>query len=260
MNTKFIEELSQRIGIKAEELAKGLESEDSNIELPKGKFWTDEDIDSLKDNVGKAKYDEAKIASSEMLLKELSRDAGLETIKDKNKFVEAFKSKILEEAKVEPQQKQKELEEVIENLRLSLKTKDDEINSIKKQFEETSLKSKVISYLPDLPEHVGLTKDEAMSLFFIKHKIEGDAVIKDGKPLKDNLERNLQLKDAVDLFVQERKWNDNFKGREQKPNYSQVKSIGDFEGLLKEKGIREGSAEANALLATLAKENPDILN
>ena len=143
--------------------------------------------------------------------------------------------------------------------------KDTAIDDIQNSVKQKESRYKVQSLFPDLPENTGLTKDEATSLFFMNAEIREDGVYKNGALLKDNLERPISLEDAVTGFVTEKGWNKVPTGRGGgatggNPPAGKPKTFEEFEATLKEKGLTLGSAEANALLQEVAKDNPEILD
>lgn len=266
MNKKLIEELAGMLNLNAEELAKGIASEeDTSITLPKGTLLSDSDLETLKDNHGKQRYDAGKAAEREVLYKNLSKEAGLETIKNHDEFIKAYQAKILEEAQIEPEKKVNELSQTVESLQAKLQEKDTEFVKLQDTYKQKDTRFQVQSLMPELPQGLGLNKDEATSLFFISHEIKEDGVYKNGQLLKDNLERPIAFDQAVTSFVSDRGWNATPEGRGGganggKGSTSKITSYEDYEAVVKEKGYTIGSAEANALLQEAAKENPQILD
>lgn len=267
MNKKFIETLAGKLKLDAEALAQTIASEEeATLELPEGDFYAKTDIETLKDNYGKERYEAGKVAEREVTYKNLSREVGLETIKDHSEFVKAYQDKILKDAKVEPEKKVAELSESVSKLQKQLEEKDGEIQNIQNSVKQKETDYKLASSFPDLPEGLGLTKAEAMSLFKMNMEVKEDGVYKNGQLLKDNLERPLSLEQAVSSYVTEKGWTkpEPPKGRGggagNQPAKPTITTIEEFESHLKEKGLTTGSAEANALLTEIAKENPEILN
>ena len=260
-----IDKLAGMLTIDAEVLAKAITDEkEVDITIPDLKFFKNEDLELLLDNRGKERYEAGKTAEREMLFKDLSKEAGLETIKDKNDFIKAYKGKILEEAKIEPEKKVKELETSLANLQKQVQEEQTKYVNLESQIKTEKTKFKVQSLIPEIPETVGLNKEEATSLFFMNYEVKDDGVYKNGTLLKDNLERPLDITQAVTGFLAEKGWNKQPSGRgggaPGAGGNFKITTMEEFQAHLKEKGIQEGSAEANSLLAKVAKETPEILN
>lgn len=267
LSKKGIEALAGALKLKVEDLTKVLSSEDEqDLELPKLEIFTSDEFETFKENLkdshGKAKYDEGKTASREMLLKEMSKEVGFEnTVKDPNEFINKFKSSILETAKVEPNKKVQELETSLSNLQSKLDEKDNEISKILNQYKEKEVKLKVQTLFPDLKDKLGLTKDDMATLFFNKgYEVKDDGVYKDGQILKDARERNLTIEETVKNFITERNWTTEQPsgrggGSQGKGTSSTLPTtLEEYETYIKEKGINAGSVEANALLKEVAKQ------
>lgn len=262
MNKKVIGQIAGMLKLDAEVLAQGLSQEDGEIELPKGTFFTDVDLTTLKDNHGKERYDAGATASREMLLKEISKEAGLETIKDKNEFLKAYQAKILKEANVEPEKKVSELEASLEKLRTDLTEKDKSIEQLKSQYSQKETAFKVEGLIPELPETIGLTKQEARDLFFLQHEIKEDGIYRNGQKLKDAMEGALDLDKAVQSYVSEKGWDKKAPagrgGGAGGQSSDTPTTLAEYESHIKEKGFHPGSREAQAVLAKVVGANPEI--
>ena len=267
MNKKVLEQLAGALKFDAELLAKSLssENEDEKIELPK--LFTESDVNSIKENLGKERYDAGATASREMTLKELSDLAGFnERVKDKEAFVSKFKEQILADASVEPNKKVDDLQASLEKLQGVVSQKDQEIVDLQQGFKQKEVKFKASSLI-EVPENIGLSKDEAISLFFMNHEIKDDGIYKNGEKLKDSVENSLSLEDAVKGFVSEKGWDKEPtpRGRgggsgSNNPHSTTPTSLDEFEKYAKEKGLTVGSQDYNSALHEMAKENPAILN
>jgi len=256
-----IELIEKSLGLAAGTIAEGIQSEEeTTINISEGTFISTADLETLKDNVRKDGYDTGAEASREMTLKDLSKSAGLETVKDPKKFLDAYKATILEKANIEPTQKITDLEASIQNLQNTIQEKDNDYAKLQGDYEQKNLYSKVESFIPQLPENLGLKKNEVVDLFMRNYEITEDGIKKGDTILKDNMEKALGLDKVVDSFVTERGWKVAPTGRgggagggEAKPS-----TMADFKALIAEKGYNEGSMEANAVLSEMIKENPDL--
>lgn len=266
MNKKVIEILAGALKLKVEDLTQVLASEtEVDFKIPETiKIFTDSELETIKDNHGKDKYDEGKTASREMLLKEMSKDAGFEsTVKDAKEFVKTYKANILKDATIEPNEKIADLESSINTLQESLRGKDADYSALEEKVKTRATRGEAYKLIPELAKEMGLSRDEATSLFFMKHEIREDGIYKDGVKLKDKLENSLSLTDAVKGYVSDKGWDKDpaatgsgFK----KPTDKAASSLDEYEAIIKEKGLNPGSMEANALLREMATKNPEILN
>ncbi len=271
MNKKVIEILAGTLNLKVEELTKAIETEgEVDFKLPEGsRFLTTEEVETIKDNHGKTRYDAGKSAGSEMLLKDLSEKVGFEeTVKDADKFISTYKSNILEQAKVEPNKKVTELETSLEKLRNQLTEKDSAYESLQNTVKVEKKMLEAQSYIPELPDTLGLKKSEAANLLLNGVEIKEDGIYRNGELLKDNMEKAVSLEDFVKESVSKRGWGEQVPaGRGGgsgasgggAPSTSLPKTMEEFESVLKEKGLHAGSAEAQALLTEAAKETPEML-
>lgn len=266
LSKKGIESLAGALKLKVEDLTQVLTSEDEkDLELPKLEIFTSEEFETFKENLkdahGKAKYDEGKTASREMLLKEMSKEVGFENpIKDANEFISKFKSSILETAKIEPNKKVQELETSLSNLQSKLDDKDNEISKILNDYKQKETRIKVQSLFPDLSDKIGINQEDMTTLFFNKgYEIKDDGIYKEGHILKDARENPLKLNDVVNGFIAERKWTvEKLEGRgggaQGKSSISNLPTnLDEYDAYIKAKGINPGSVEANALLKEIAK-------
>lgn len=113
--------INATFGVTADELAQAISDEQEvKLELPEGRFLTTENEAKLLDNHGKKKYDEGKSKT----LKDVFDG------KTKDDFLNDFKANVLAEANLEPNQKLREKEEILNDLRTKLQNKDNEIERI----------------------------------------------------------------------------------------------------------------------------------
>ena len=260
------DKLAGMLGLNAEDFAKGWASEEEvDVTIAEGRFLTTAQENTLKDNHGKTRYDAGAEASREMLLKDMSKKVGFEeTIKDSTKWIDAFKTNILKEANIEPNKKLEDANTSIDNLRKQITEKDGDYLVLQKEVTKNQVKFDVKSFIPKMPEGLGVTKDDAANIYFMSHEVKEDGVYKNGALQKDNMEKTLTTQESVNSFITEKKWNAaDPKGRGGGSGGSgsgAPTTMEDYEATLKEKGFSPGSAEANALLSQIAKEHPEILD
>lgn len=275
MNKELIKSLSTLLGLDVEELTKGLTEEKSDFKLKDGlkvysaddKIFTQEQVEQIKDNHGKTRYDAGKLAGSEMLMKDVAKAQGFdESINDSEKFITAFKSKILEEAKMKPDEKVSELEKSLENLRSKLGEKDKSIESLQGQITSSKRVYEIQSFLPSIPESLNISRADATDLYMKGREFKEDGIYLNGNRLVDETEKPITVEQDVKSWFEGKGWgSENFAGRGGGAgggtggDSGLPKTMEEYESHLKQKGINAGSAEANALLAEVAEKHPEIL-
>lgn len=257
MNKKLIQSIAKLAKVQdVEAFTKALESEqdtDFDLGLDNLVVRTKDEDSQIKQNI----IDEVKPQhwkeATEIQIKNMRKDLGLEFEgKTPENFISAFKAKILEEAKVEPNQKITELESSLESLRGKLGEKDTEIEGLKNSFSTTERNYKALSIIPELK---GLTKEEALILYNSTHEIKEDGIYRNGEKLKDNMEKAISYEDSLKAFVEEKGWNNpepptgRGGGAQGGGNDTTLPTnMEEFESYIKEKGYNVGSQEANAIL------------
>ena len=269
MNKKLAQSIAKLAKVSdVDGFIEALQSEsDTDFELPKVVVRTADEEESFKTNLLDNAKGETTKAAREILIKNMKKEIGLEFEgKKPEDFITNYKKHILDEAKIEPNKKIQELTESNDTLRKKLEDKDGEFDQLKSSYADKELKLNTQSFIPTLPESLGLNKSEASSLFFMSHEIKDGQVYKNGELLKNANEKPLTHKEAVDAFVTEKNWiEDDPSGRgggsgNSRDSGGDGLTLQDFEDACTEKGLKMGSAEANALLDEMAKENPEILN
>ena len=239
LSKEQMDSIAVMTGIKADVLAQAISDEkEVKLELPKGRFLTEDNEATLLDNHGKKKYDEG--------ISKASRDAF--DGKTKEDFLTGFKTSILEEANIEPNQKLTEKEEAFRTLQekyqTDIKLKDNEIDSV----------------FPELKD--GISKLDARILFNATHETKEDGVYKDGKLLVNDIQSPLGLEEAAQLFIKEKGWRKEAPkghgGKKPSEGGTSPKSYNDFQKYCESKGINEGSLEAKEYLSTLRAKNPQF--
>lgn len=262
---KFVKDLADMLNLDAEILATAVQStEEPKIELPKGQFHLDSDIEEMKETLRKEKsksYEEGKTAGVEITTKTFSRASGLETIKDPDEFVNVLKKKIVEEAKIEPNKKVDELTNSISKLQTQLSESEIKYSELQTNLKEKDFNNRILSKIPDTVTKYGLTRDEALLVYKSGRKITDDGIYVSDKLIKDNYERPISIESDVESFINQKGWVEKAAGRGDVGNNGNhsPKTFAEYEQILKDKGLNPGSIEANQLLNAMAKENPEIL-
>ncbi len=280
MNKELIKSLATLLGLDVEELTKGLTEEKSDFKLKDGlkvygpdeNIFTQEKVDQIKDNHGKTRYDAGKLAGSEMLMKDIAKAQGFdESINDSDKFVAAFRSKILEDAKMKPDEKVTELETSLENLRTKLGDKDKVIEGLEGQLSSSKRVFEIQGFLPSIPESLNISRADATDLYMKGREFKEDGIYLNGKRLLDDTEKAITIEQDVKSWYEGKGWgSDQFKGRGgggggaggaggAGGDGDLPTTMEEYEAHLKQKGINAGSAEANALLSKVAEKHPEIL-
>lgn len=264
MNKKLIESLAKLAKVKdVEEFSKALQSEEDtgfSLDLDNLTVRTKEEDAEVRNNILEESKKKNFTDAFEIQIKNMKKDLGLEFEgKRQEDFIESFKKKILTDAKIEPDKKINELNQSLEALRGQLTQKDQEFLNFKETVKSEKQKFKAQSLIPELPKELGLTKDEAVSLYFMNHESKEDGIYVNGEKQKNDLEKPLSLEDSVKQFVESKGWNkESFTGRgggsqNQGQQSTLPKNEEEFNSYIQSKGWNLGSTEANALLVEMAK-------
>lgn len=268
---KLIEELAKLAKVSdVEAFAKALQSEtDTDYKLDTSNLIvrTKEEEEDFKANISTEVKNKAFNDAFEIKIKNLKKDLGLEFEGKKDEdFINAFKTKILEEANIEPSKRISELENTLKTINTTLEDKDKELLNLKTSYQKDKVRLEAKNYLK-VPETLGLSKEEATDLFLMKYDIKEDGIYKGEERIVDpKTAKPLELKDVVNSFVTERGWNKEVvigRGGQGINNNNSVgvpTSLEEFNSLAQEKGFNVGSKDYNAYLAEVVKENPDIIN
>lgn len=195
----------QEIEIDDNTLKEALEKQ-TQVELPKPQsliIRTNEEEEAYKNNL----RNEAKQTGVEITIKEYREKLGLSFDgKNMDAFTEAYKKKILDDAKIEPDAKVKTLESDIEKLRTNIQTIQSEKEKVESQFQTFKTGMQIQSELGAIiPANTVIPKDDMLTIIKNKYdfKIENGktVVVQNGEVLKNptTLEP-LAPKDAIDRF------------------------------------------------------------
>jgi len=199
----------KQLGIDPEALIKAATDEaEVDIALPEGTLLTDEKIAELKANVKKGHEEAYPEIFGKQLNEELALGLSTTDAKNHKKVIEAIQKKTIEEAKIEPAQKVKELQESIKNLQEKVipeyegKAKDWE--SKYKQRERFDEYAKLI---PKDANPVLTTEEHVARIERLYELGENGTIIdkKSGQPVKDTLEK---ARDRAEVIAETYKSND----------------------------------------------------
>ena len=202
--------LEDTLGVKIDALKSALTSdEEVKIEFNQGTFLNDDDLTAVKDKLKKQGYNDGKIAGVEMAAKELKESFGIEAEgKDLKGIFEAYGSKVLTDAKIEPNKKIQELQSSLDTLRTTYETdlsvKDQEINTFKGKLDRFNINQTLMS---ELPEALSLNPKHFMTLAETEFQFElgedGSPIVKkNGQILKDKLEKPVSPKQVLSEFAE----------------------------------------------------------
>jgi len=209
------QELAKRSGLAVDKLQEALTSEtEVEIELLPVNILTDEQLETLKQQVGK---DSAKNGSKtlvEMQVKELRDKHSLEfegkTIEN---LMSAFAEKQIKDAKIEPTKKVDELKTSLQNLQKQYETdlglKDTENSSLKNKLNEFKVNGDLYKHLPEGLK--GIDQNDFMTLVkttaSFDYDEDGNLVVKKGdKIIKDKMENPIKPKDYLTEFATTKNW------------------------------------------------------
>ena len=267
MNKKLIESIAKLAKVSdVEALTKALQSEsdtDFKLDTDNLVIRTKEEDSQYKNNIIEDAKPSIWKEATEIQIKNMKKEIGLDFEgKKPEDFISNFKSKVLEEAEVEPNQKINELNTSLETLRTQLKAKDSKFSELQQSIETDKRKFKAQTLIPELSN--GLNKDEATALYFMSHEVKEDGIYVNGEKQKDKMEKALSFEESVSKFVESKGWNAPPKptGRgggagSEGASSDLPTTIEEYDEYIKEKGYNPGSQEANAVLNDMVKADKD---
>lgn len=170
--------------------------------------FTEEEVQTLKSN----SYKDGKKAGVEMEVDDLKKEMGLEfqgkTVKG---LAEALKKKTLEDAKIEPNEKVKELEGKLTTAQKAVQELEGRIVEKENEVASTKVNTELYKYIP-APKEDGPAIDQDDIIFKMKRegyefKLEDGKVVpyKAGVKITDKVGNDLAPKDVVEGFLKEKK-------------------------------------------------------
>lgn len=249
-------------------------ADEQDITIPEGLVVLTPAELASRDGANETKgYNKGEVAAIEKLVKEQKNTLGLEFEgKDPNKLFEAFKSKVLTDAKIEPSAALQEKETIITGLRANLTKLEQEKQEIAAAVSKVKLEATVSKAIPTNLV-AGVEPDEV--LLTMRHKgyefEEKDGVIvakKNGEIVADTALRPLPVKDVINAYVKERNWIDDGGGAggdktgrgggHSTPKLPTPTKLSEVEKQWKEEGKNTGTAEFETHVSMLMKENKDF--
>lgn len=212
LKKESIEKIAKHLKLDVTALESALTSkEEVDVEIAELNVFTNEELTTRDENLNALKYKEGKEAGAEMIIKAIKKDNGIEVDgKDPIKVIEAIKSKVLQDAKIEPSKQINELNGVIATLQTKVKEAETEKLTLESKMSQIKLDSKLMSLIPDKLD-TPLTKDEVLGIIKSKYSFVeegGKLIVKDGDTiLRDpKLQTELTPNDVIPSYLKERKF------------------------------------------------------
>lgn len=249
-------------------------TEEAELAIPSGLVSLTSEELTLRDKAQDKKgYDRGAEASVEMLIKDKKRELGLEFEgKDPSKFLEAYQSKVLADAKVAPSEALKEKDTVIAGLRASVATLEMDKQSLSANVSKIKIDSTIMRAIPS-NLIAGVEADEVLLTMrnkgFEFEEVDGVVVAKkSGQLVADSALRPLAVTDVVKSYVTERGWidegNGGAAGKEgrggghSKAKTTAASTLSEAEKQWKDSGKNAGTAEFQSHVNALMKDNPQF--
>lgn len=212
LNKETINKIAKSLKLKVEELESALTNEtEVALVIPELTILTAEEITARDENIGRTKYNEGKTAGVEMGVKELKNELGLDFDgKDIKSLVNAVQKKTLDDAKIEPNKKVEELNNVVANLQKTIADKESEKTALVTQLQTTTLNTKILSAMPS-NRLTTLNDNEYLTLIKSSYEFaEEDGKIvakKDGNIVRNPTTQSpLDAKEVIESFFTEKKF------------------------------------------------------
>lgn len=259
MAIKNLDELAKFVKGGADVLQKALTTdEEVHVELMDGSFVSDEQLETLKNDVIESRKPILQGVGYDFAMKDIKKDFEIEIEgKDRKKIVEAIKNKIISDAKIEPDKKVNELNQSLENLRkqyaIDLEAKDSELNKYKNHLTEIRTNEDLLKHVPEGLN--GIDKEDFITLAKTKAAFtydEGKLVVKQGDTiLKDKYEKPIEPKDFLTQLASQKNWikTDGRGGGDDKGNGgNQFKSLSDVYRYMEQNGISPTSLDGRKMI------------
>lgn len=184
------------IEMEQEEVSKAIETGEVTIQSDELVTYKKDQFETFKTNLANDEYKKGKTAGVEMTIKDAREKHGLEFEgKTFDSFTEAFKTKILTDAKIEPTKKIQELETEKKQLQENYKTLESEYTGFKTTISEKETRSKKDNTLLSFIPTTGLKVNRDITLMALKNQAGIDIsfdetnqmfITENGQAVKDN--------------------------------------------------------------------------
>jgi ribosomal protein S13 len=195
--------------LKVKGLLDAIKSEtETDLEIPEIHTYDPTELETLKNN----EYKNGKEKGVEMAVKDAKEKLGLDFQgKSIDGLLNSYQKKVLEDAKIEPAEKVKELSEKLSTLQNTVKEYETKLAEKDSEVEKTIVSTELYKYIP-APKEDGPAFDQEDIIYKMKRegydfKREGNKVIayKDGQKVTNKLSEDLPVKDVVEGFLKEKK-------------------------------------------------------
>lgn len=269
LKQETINKLAALAKIKPEELLAAIKAE-AETEVPideKLTVFTEDEVQSLKSN----SYKDGKKAGVEMDVDDLKKELGLEfTGKTIKGLIEAHKTHVMKEAKIEPNQKVQELTEKVSTLQKTVGEYEQKIQQKEAEVTGVKINGELMKHIPSFGDQApALGQDEVIQLMKIngyEFKLEEGKIVpyKDGKQLQDKTANPLEAKDVVTSFLKDKKLitepapPPSGRGDGDRRPIAKAGSITELKEQFKAAGKSVLGSEFAEVVQQSAKENPDF--
>lgn len=181
---------------------------ETDIEIPELSVYDAAELETLKNN----EYKNGKEKGVEMAVKDAKEKLSLDFQgKSIDGLLSSYQKKVLEDARIEPAEKVKELNEKVTTLQNTVKEYETKLAEKDNEVVSTKVNSELYKHIPQLGENgPALGQDDVIQLMKLKgyeFKFEEGKIVpyKDGRQMQDKMSNPLQAKDVVDTFMKETK-------------------------------------------------------
>ncbi len=226
--------------------------------------------DKAKDKIG---YDRGAEASIEMFVKSKKNELGLEFDgKDPGKLLDTFKSKVLSDAKVAPNEVVVEKDSIIAGLRTNLATLEKEKNELGQTISQVKTEGAILRAVP--ANLVGVDAEEVLLTmrnkgFSFEEKDGAIVAKKNGELVANTAMQALPITDVIKSYATERKWlaeegagagadRTGRGGGSSKASTGAATKLSEAEKQWVESGKNSGTADYQRHIESLVKENPSF--
>lgn len=250
MALENLSEIEKTLQLPEGSLKSAIESQESvKIDIPELEVFKKDEYNTRIENL-KTTFQKQ---GADFQIKEMKEKLGLDFEgKTLDKFSEAFKSKVLKEASIEPDQKVKELNSDIEKLRANLLEKDTQIQNIetsyKKKETQRSIKDQLLS---KINIETSIPKDDVLLILQSKYEIdlENDSLVfkQNGEVVKNKTTLSpLGADEVMSQFLPTyAKEATGGKGKGDDTGKFKAGTLEAFTSEMNQKGIKTGSQEFN---------------
>jgi hypothetical protein len=206
MNQENINAIAEILKVSSEDLVKMLGEGAPAVQINLTTF-TEEELKKFKSNT----YQEGKKAGIEMDVDSVKKEEGVETSSKTVKgLVEAIKKKVLEDAKIEPNQKLTEMEQKVKTLQQTITEQTAQLSEKDKAVQEVQIKGELYQHINLDANGPALGKDDVITLmknsgFEFKLEEGKTVVYKDGEKQQDKMANALSAGDVIKGFMSEKK-------------------------------------------------------